>query len=263
MTTVVILEDEAPARRRLEQQLRKLEPGIAIAACLATVADAQAWFAQHPAPDLVLADIQLADGLSFEVFQRVATAPVVFCTAYDEYAMEAMAAGGIEYLVKPIKDAELARALAHYRRLEAHFAERVQRVATQLARPPQGVPVPHAERSEVIRPPRRLLARHRDGFVTVPLDDVAYFALEDKLVDVIARDGRRMRIDRTLSDLEAELDPAEFFRINRQYLVAASSVRGFKPLLKGKLLVELAPAPAGDVVVSQETAPRFRTWVAR
>lgn len=246
MTTIVILEDEAPARQRLEEQLRRLEPGVTVAAALPSVAQATAWFASHAAPDLVLADIQLADGLSFEVFAGgTVSGPVVFCTAYDEYVIEAFAAGGIEYLVKPIKDAELARALAHYRRLEAHFADRVRTVAAQLA-----------------RPPRRLLARWRDGFVALSIEDVAYFVVDDKLVDVVARDGRRLRVDRTLGELEADLDAAAFFRVNRQYLVAAPAVRGFRPFVKGKLLVELAPAPTGDVIVSQENATRFRTWLA-
>lgn len=246
MTAVVILEDEAPARQRLEELLRRIEPGITIAAALASVEQAHAWFAFHPAPDLVLADIQLSDGTSFEVFSRAACAPVIFCTAYDEHALEAMAAGGIEYLVKPIKEVELARALARYRRLEAHFTQRVQQVATALARPS----------------PRRLLARLRDRFVTVPVDEIAYFVVDDKLVDVVARDGRRMRVDRTLAELEAELDPAQFFRANRQYLVAAFAVKSFRALIKGKLLVELEPTPREEVVVSQEMASKFRAWLA-
>jgi two-component system LytT family response regulator len=246
VTTVLVLEDEAPARHRLEQALARVQPDAVIAAALSSVEQAVAWLASHPAPDLVLADIQLADGLSFEVFERAALeCPVVFCTAYDEYAIEAMTAGGIDYLLKPIKDDDLGRALARYRRFEAHFVERLRAVARAVA-----------------APPRRLLARKRDGFVTVALDQVAYFVVDDKLVDVVTRDGAKLGIDRTLGDLEAELDPADFFRVNRQYLVAASAVAGFRPLTKSKLLVDLVPAPAGDVVVSQENATRFRRWLA-
>ncbi len=247
MTTVVILEDEAPARQRLEDALRRIEPGVRVAAALASVTQAVAWLAAHGAPDLVLADIQLSDGLSFEVFERAAVScPVVFCTAYDEHVTAAMAAGGIEYLVKPIKEADLARALGRYHRLEAHFAERVRSVARAIA-----------------RPPRRLLARRRDGFVTLGLDEIAYFFIDDKLVEVVTRDGRRFGVDRTLGELESELPPEEFFRVNRQYLVAVSAVRGFRPFVKGKLRVELAPATPGDVVVSQENAARFRAWLVR
>jgi DNA-binding LytR/AlgR family response regulator len=179
------------------------------------------------------------------VFERAAIGcPVVFCTAYDEYIVDAMAAGGIDYLLKPIRDDDLARALGRYRRLEAHFADRVRAVARAIA-----------------RPPRRLLARRRDGFVTLAIDQVAYFVVEDKLVDVVTRDGRRYSLDRPLGELEAELDPAEFFRVNRQYLVAAAAVAGFRPHVKGKLFVELAPAPPTEVIVSQDNAARFRAWL--
>jgi two-component system LytT family response regulator len=109
---------------------------------------------------------------------------------------------------------------------------------------------------------RRLLARRRDGFVTLAIEQVAYFVVDDKLVDVVTRDGRRFGVDRTLGELEAELDPSEFFRVNRQYLVAAAAVGGFRPFAKGKLLVDLVPVPASEVVVSQENAARFRAWLA-
>jgi DNA-binding LytR/AlgR family response regulator len=240
---VLILEDEAPARARLEAALGRVAPAAEVAAAHASVAHALAWFASHPAPDLVLADIQLADGLSFEVFAGGITCPAVFCTAYDEYVIEAMTAGGIDYLLKPIKDDALARALARYDRLAAHFADRVRAVASRLASP------------------RRILARRRDGFVAVGVDEIAYFVVDDKQADVVTRDGRRYGVDQTLGELEASLDPARFFRVNRQYLVAAAAIGGFRPFVKGKLLVDLAPAVDGDVIVSQENATRFRTWL--
>jgi DNA-binding LytR/AlgR family response regulator len=247
VTTIAILEDEAPARDRLEAALRRVEPGVSIAPPLASVAHAVEWLAANPV-DLVLADIQLSDGLSFEVFERVAlTCPVVFVTAYDEYAIDAMSAGGIDYLLKPIKDADLVRALGRYRRLEAHFADRVRSVAAKLAQ--------NAAR------PRRLLARAKDGFVTIALDEVAYFFVDDKDVEVFTRDGRRAGIDRPLAELEAELASCDLFRVNRQFLVAASAVRGFKSFVKGKLLVELHPAAPSEVVVSADNAVRFKAWL--
>jgi DNA-binding LytR/AlgR family response regulator len=219
-----------------------VEPGVSIAPPLASVALAVEWLAANPV-DLVLADIQLSDGLSFEVFERVAlTCPVVFVTAYDEYAIDAMSAGGIDYLLKPIKDADLVRALGRYRRLEAHFAERVRAVAARLR-------------------PRRLLARTKDGFVTIALDEIAYFFVDDKDVEVFTRDGRRAGVDRPLAELEAELASCDLFRVNRQFLVAASAVRGFKAFVKGKLLVELHPAAPTEVVVSADNAVRFKAWL--
>jgi DNA-binding LytR/AlgR family response regulator len=241
---VLILEDEPPARARLEQALAHSGVALDVEAALASVAQAVAWLAAHPAPDLILADIQLADGLSLEIFDRVAlTCPVIFCTAYDEYLVDAMARGGIDYLLKPIRDDDVARALGKYRRLEAHFAQRVQALR------------------EVLQPRRRLVVRRAGGFVAVAVDEVAYFVVDDKLVDVVTRDGRRFGADQTLGELEQQLPPGAFFRVNRQYLVRAEAITGFRPHLKGRIAVELSPPTKDDVVISQENAGRFRVWI--
>jgi DNA-binding LytR/AlgR family response regulator len=241
--TIVILEDEAPARAWFEQVLARHRPGAEIVT-IASVAEAIAWLAGHPPPDLIIADIQLADGLSLEIFDHVQPGcPVIFATAYDDYVIEALQRDGIAYLVKPLREPDVVGALAKYDRLESHFTERVRGLARRLGAP------------------RRLVARRRDGFVVLSLAEVAYFAVDDKLVDVVTRDARRFAVDQTLAELEAELDP-EFFRVNRQYLVHAAAVVGFRPHAKGKLLVELSPPPAGEVVVSQENAARFRAWLA-
>ncbi len=242
---VLVIEDEAPAREWLERAIGRIEPAATVVGTPGSVAEALQWLSEHPTPDLVLADIQLGDGLSLEIFDRASPGcPVIFCTAYDEFAIEAMQRDAIDYLLKPLREADLARALAKRRRLETHFAERVARLARTLggAR-------------------RRLLVRRRDAFVTLGLDEIAYFVVEDKLVDVVTRDARRFAVDRTLGDLEQELEDAEFFRVNRQYLVHAGAVASFRAFVKGKLLVELAPAADHDVVVSQENAARFRTWL--
>jgi DNA-binding LytR/AlgR family response regulator len=259
MTSIVILEDEALARERMAAALQRVAPEAAVAGSISSVAEALQWFRAHPMPDLVLADIQLADGVSFELFEQLELGcPVVFCTAYDRHAIEAMTAGGIDYLLKPVQDRDLARALDRYRRLEEHFAERAER-----AEKTDRVDRVDRVRSVARAPsePRRILARKRDGFVALPIERVAYFAVEEEQADVVTKDGQRFGIDQTLAELEATLDPASFFRVNRQYLVAASSVEGFRPHLKGKLQVSLSPAPPGEVIVSQVNAARFRAWL--
>ena len=241
--TIVILEDEAPARAWFEQVLARHRPGTELVA-IASVAEAIAWLAAHPAPDLIIADIQLSDGLSLEIFDHTAPGcPVIFATAYDEYVIDALQRDGIAYLLKPLREPDVVGALAKYDRLESHFAERVRGVARRRGAP------------------RRLVARRRVGFVVLSLAEVAYFEVDDKLVDVVTRDARRFAVDQTLAELETELD-AEFFRINRQYLVHAAAVAGFRPHAKGKLLVELQPPAPGEVIVSQENAARFRAWLA-
>jgi two-component system LytT family response regulator len=241
--TLLVLEDEAPARAWLEQVLARHRPGAPIVA-LGAVADALAWLAAHPAPALIIADIQLADGLSLEIFEHASPGcPVIFATAYDEYMIDAMQRDGIAYLLKPLREDDIAAALVKYDRLESHFTERVRHLARRLGTP------------------RRLVARRRDGFVVLSVTEVAYFVVVDKGVEVVTRDGRRFTVDQTLGELEREL-ASEVFRVNRQYLVHVQAIAGFRPFIKGKLVVELAPAADGDVVVSQENAARFRAWLA-
>lgn len=248
---LLVLEDEPPARDRLVAAVARLDPEARVDAALASVVDALAWLTTHEAPDLVLADIQLSDGLSFEVFERLELAtPVVFCTAFDQYVLEAMAGNGIDYLLKPIRDDELDRALTKYRRLAQHFTRDAMpdiRGAAQTIR----------QRA----PRQRILARRGEVLVTVAIDDVAYFAVQDKLGRLVTRTGEHYELDRTLAELEAELDPTRFFRLNRQYLAQASAVARVHPYVKGRLLVELVPATTDDVVVSQENAARLRTWL--
>lgn len=259
MTRVVVLEDEPPARDRLVASLVAIDPGVEVVATLASVADAVAWFRSQPPPDLVFADIQLADGSSLDIFARVEpSAPVVFCTAYDEYVVEALAQNGIAYLLKPYSRDQLASALSKYRRLEAHFttlrpglgptlaSDRLSALAQALRRP---------------QPARRLLARQRDAFVAVPISDIAYVGVRDGTTQIVCRDGRVLELDRSLADLDSELTEAGFFRVNRQYLVHADAVRSFRAYFKGRLLVELEPATDEDVLVSQPNAARFRGWL--
>lgn len=253
MIRTVVIEDEPPARDRLVAALAKLELQIEVVATLASVAESLAWFEQHPAPDLVFADVQLADGLSLEVFEGLAPSfPIIFCTAFDEYLLDALGQNGIAYLLKPYSPAQLREAIEKYRRLEAHFARKLASLTRALI-PERGSR-------------RRLLARSGDAFVAVAYDEIAYFGVRDGLTDLVHRDGRRLALDRTLADVEAELDSSEFrvefFRLNRQFLAHADAIVRFSPWFKGRLLVELAPPAGEDVIVSQPNAARFRSWIA-
>lgn len=246
---VLLLEDEPPARDRLVQALARIDATCEVVAALATVDEALAWLAANPTPDLVLADVQLADGLSFEVFERHDVAiPIVFCTAFDQYVLDAMATSGIDYLLKPIRDDALARALDKYRRLQRHFvdAARVREVARAVMRG---------------EPRKRVLARSGGAMVSIAIEDVAYFVVRDKLASVVTRTGARHDVDRTLGELEAEVDAERFFRLNRQVLASASAIARVHPWTKGRLRVELVPAIDDDVIVSQPSAGRFREWL--
>jgi DNA-binding LytR/AlgR family response regulator len=245
---VLILEDEAPARDRLIEAAQRVAPGVEIAGWAASVREAGAWFAAHPAPDLVLADIQLADGLSLELFEEGRLAcPVVFTTAYDEFVLEAFRAQAIDYLLKPVAEAALAQAFAKYARLERHFAGDFAGLRARLAAPAR----------------RRIVGRKGAHFVAIAVEQVAYFVTVDKLCFAVTLDGSRCLLDTPLAELEGGLDAARFFRVNRQYLVSAAAIQRFAPGGKGRLVLELVPRADGDVSVSQERAAAFRQWLAQ
>lgn len=246
--TIIIIEDERPAAERLTAMAREFDPEIRIAAVLRSLKEAAAWLSSHPAPDCILADIQLGDGLSLELFrsQRI-TAPVIFITAYDEYLMKAFAFNSIDYLLKPVDRAKLFRALTKYLTLREHFAGNITAMTEQWQ---QQRPVTD-----------RLVVKKGTDHIVLRHDQIAYFYSEHKITFLMDVNGVRYIVDKPLAELEQTYTLPRFFRINRKYLAASAAVVRFRPFEKGKVLVELRPAPADDVIVSQENASDFKQWM--
>lgn len=246
---VLLLEDEPLALAQLEAGVRAFSEQVSIVGGLASVRDTTSWLRSHPAPDLIIADVQLADGISLRAFEEVRTsAPVVVCTAYDDYLEEALGGCGIDYLLKPLEVARLHAALDKYLRLRVHFEGRMEALLHGLA-----APAPRA----------RLIARRGADFVPVPASDIAYVFSEHKLPILVDRAGRQHVLDGSLNDVQRALDPNRFFRVNRQLLASLDAVERFRPHLKGRLSVVLRPPPPFEVVVSQENAEAFRSWLSR
>ena len=253
-----IAEDEPPALARLMETIARVAPHARVVGQAASVSETRRWLASNPEPDLLLLDIQLADGLSIELFRDGALAlPTIFATAYDEFALAAFDALAIDYLLKPISDARLAQAFARVESLRARFTGQTAR---QLLERLAAAPLASTSMSSTRR---RWVARRGAEHVAVPTEQVAYFVSVDKLTFVVARDGTRGLLDETLADVEAAVDAQEFFRLNRQTIVAAAAIRRFSAIGRGRLRVELEPAAAGDVEVPQERAAAFRRWLAR
>jgi DNA-binding LytR/AlgR family response regulator len=249
-----ILEDEGPALARLVALLAEAAPEAVVAGTADSVRAGSDWLDRHPAPDLILADIQLSDGLSLDLFRaRSPGCPVVFTTAHDTFLLEAFATHGIAYLLKPIKVADLAAALQKHRDLARLYTAGVAALTQQLAstRPP-GPP-----------PRRRFLAQKGIAFQPIPIDEVAYFFSEHKLTFLVTHRAQRHLVNDSLATLEAELAPGEFFRLGRGILAHISAIRSFRSVGKGRLAVELQPATADEVQISQERAAEFRAWVGR
>ena len=253
---IFVAEDEPPARQRLIEALSRVAPQARVVACADSVRGTAEWLASHTAPDILLLDIQLADGLSLELFRAdppaaVLQVPVIFTTAYDRFALDAFAALTVDYLLKPIADPALAQALAKAQRLQARFA---QDVGPCLAR---------ASAATAAGPWRQRLMGRKGAaqFHAVPVAQLSHLVSLDKSTYAVAMDGVRYLIEQTLSELEGELDPSRFFRVNRQLLVAAQAVRHYSPAGKGRLKVTLAHASAEEVFVSQERAADFKSWL--
>lgn len=241
-----IAEDEPPARERLQAALARVAPWVDVVGHADTVRGTQAWLATQAAPDLLLADIQLADGLSLELFaDGHLLVPTIFTTAYDQFALEAFRALAVDYLLKPVSEPALAAALHKLAQMHQGFGSEVSSFMQQQS----------------AKSPMRLVGRRGTVHRLLPLERLAYLVSQDKQTWAVDCDGERLLLDRPLAELEAELDARRFFRLNRQLLVAAEAVRQFTPAGKGRLRVQLQPDLVGEIVVSQERAADFRVWL--
>lgn len=244
---VLIIEDEIPARAKLIQMLSVLDTTYRIAGQLGSVKESLQWLKSNPAPDIAFVDIQLSDDHSFEIFKQFpAKFPVVFTTAYDKYLLESFEFNSIDYLLKPITEEKLARSLQKVKTLKEHFLS--GRLVEFLERNS-----PHSQ---------RIVAKKGTEFVALNADEVAYFYTEHKVVFVRDFSGRKLIVDRTLSDLEEQFDKRIFFRINRKYLANIKSIEKFRSD-NGKIVIHLNPPMNDDVHVSKETAPVFRQWIGK
>ncbi|MCX6216137.1 LytTR family DNA-binding domain-containing protein [Spirosoma sp.] len=255
--TILLIEDEPLIARQLHKLVSQLEPEAIILGPLTSVQHICAYFAMgKPTPDLVIADIQLSDGVSFDAFVQVGlTAPVIFTTAYDEYAIRAFKLNSIDYLLKPIDPEELRQALTKYHRWAANgvsdFNDQFRQLLAHMASP---VTAPQYK--------RRFSGHHLRQIVTVPQEQIAYF-LRNELIYLFTTEGKKLITDyKTLDELEEVADPLRFFRANRQCLIHLDAIAGYRPQDNSKLLVLLKkPNDALEVLVSKEKASVFRNWI--
>lgn len=250
--TTLIIEDEQPAARRLARLLTNSTATVQVGAVLESVAEAVMYLRTNPHPDLLFSDIQLSDGLSFEIFRQVEPrCPIIFTTAYDAYAVQAFKLNSLDYLLKPIIDRELEAALAKFRRMaKADLPASV--VFDQLV---QAL----TQQQRTYR--QRFLIAHRDTYRAIAARDVAYFYSENKITRLVCADGHWFPIPETLEELTDQLDPRSFFRANRQSIVSLDSIRAIHKHFNGRLKLELVPVAAEEVFVSRERADELKVWL--
>ena len=255
--TVLLIEDEAPAADGLVALLGRCDPTIEVVGRLDSVAEAVRWFRAQPPPELVLLDVQLADGLCFEIFEQVAVrCPVVFTTAYDAYALQAFRVLSVDYLLKPLALSDVQRALDKLRQLSGPV-------------PPLAAPAPGPDLRQLaavferLRHPykSRFLVRWNGRMQFRATDEVAYFHAAGHAVRLVGTDGRACLVDYSLDELEPLLDPHEFFRLNRCFTVRLAAVRDVRPYPGSRLRLHLLPPPDTEVIVSRERVAAFKAWL--
>ncbi|UTW64121.1 response regulator transcription factor [bacterium SCSIO 12741] len=248
---ILIIEDEKPASRRLERMIKSHRPNWKVLDVLDTVEDSVNWFRNMSLPDLVFMDIQLADGISFNIFEQVSmTCPVIFTTAYDHYAIQAFKVNSIDYLLKPIDEAELQQAITKFEQRsqgdsmkQMDWMKLVQQSIKEN---------PYKE---------RFLVRLGDQLKYIPVDQIALFYSEQSTPYLVDFDGRKSLIDYPLDQLTEMLDPKEYFRVSRKLIVHHRSISKIHTWFNGRLKLSLKPAAPFETLVSRDRVNAFKAWL--
>ena len=251
--TVLLLEDETLAAERLQNLLLEAEPGSKVVAHLKSIEAAVAWLQSNAHPDLILSDIRLLDGLCFEIFEKVKVEkPVIFTTAYDQYAIKAFEVNSVDYLLKPVQQEKLKSALD---KVKSRAGKAIAPLTdfTELVKLLQGGAKPEYK--------SRFMVRLGQKIVAVPVEKVAYFFSENKLTFLVTQDQKRYPMDHPLDELIEVLNPKVFFRANRQFIVTFQSIAEIHPYFKGRIKLQLNPVSVEEVVISSDRTPEFKKWI--
>jgi DNA-binding LytR/AlgR family response regulator len=244
---IVIIEDETPAATRLEKMLKSINADIEIIAQLDSIEASLTWIEHNDLPDLIMMDIHLADGSCFEIFNFTKiTCPIIFTTAYDEYAIQAFKVNVIDYLMKPINKTELEKALEKYNMLFTKSAEFDYSKITQDLAPQYLI---------------RFLIKLGQSFRLVDTKDVAYFFTENKMTYLIQQDGKQHVVDFSMEKLETSLDPKVYFRVNRQFIIGINAIQKLHTHSKSRVKIDLTPPSKEECIVSSEKSSEFKRWL--
>ena len=250
----IIIEDENVAAHALQSLIQEIDPEIEILTVLQTIEESVEWFEESPMPDLVFLDIHLADGSSFAIFDKVEiTCPIIFTTAYDEYALKAFEVNSIDYLLKPINKGDLERALHKFQHLTA--ASRDQEKTSLEGLLSQMGNLKKKYKTCFLLP-------ERDKLVPLATSNIAYIFIDTKTVKAVSMDNHTYYLNQTLDEIMAQLDPEQFFRANRQFIVARSAVKDLSVWFGNKLSINLSVPVPEKIIVSKARVGEFKSWFA-
>lgn len=248
----IIIEDEQSAADNLKFLLQSVAPDIEIIESIETVSDAIAFFRHNKAYDLIFMDIHLADGNSFEIVKEVEpVAPIIFTTAYDQYAIQAFKLNSIDYLLKPIRELDLQNALLKFKEKHKKASVSAQQIDALMS-------LVNTQKKSYRS---SFLVQKRDSFIPIASQAFAYFFIQDGVVRGTTKDKQTYSLNEKLEDLENELNPEEFFRANRQYLIQRSTIQSLETYFNGRLVLKLHPQAKEQVVVSKANASRLKAWL--
>ena len=252
---IVIIEDELLTAEDMAEIINSMNEDISIAAMLHSVKDAVSFFKENPKVDLIFSDIQLGDGLSLEIFQSAEIkAPIIFCTAYDEYALEAIKSNGIEYILKPFTKETIVSAINKYQRLKTHFAP----VSVDYKNLIQAIAQSTGSNNEF----RSILVYYKDKVLPIPLNDIALFQIDGDVNRLMCFDGKSFIVNQSLDELE-QIVQDQFFRANRQHLVNRRAVRDASSYFQRKYVVNLTVAVKEAIIVGKNKTSAFLEWLAK
>ncbi len=250
---VLIFEDEKLASERLIELLKELRPEMEVVNSIKSVEAGVLWLENNELPDLIISDIQLLDGTSFEIFSQIEiTCPVIFTTAYDQYAIKAFEVNSVDYLLKPIQSEKLKVAL-----------DKVGN-KTPAAGSSAGLDIEQIRsllKQEQPEYKSRFLVKVGQRIRAIPIEKVAYFFSRDKLTYIVNFEGQKFPIDQTLEEIDTLVNPKDFFRVNRKFVVHFNSVADIHPYFKGRVKLGLTPDIDEEIVVSSEKTPVFKRWL--
>ncbi len=251
---ILLIEDEYHAQEYLAGLLKKIAPTSEILAKIDSVEDAVDWFKNNPDPDLIFMDIQLADGLSFSIFEKVkVNAPTIFITAFDKYTLQAFKVNSIDYLLKPVDTEELQNALTKYQEIHSNKngfdTDSLQRALSQI--------------SQKNNFRQRFLIKQGKDFIYVPTENIAYLYSEDSFTFLVDAQNKRHLLESSLDQIEKEIDPDQFFRINRKQIVHIQSIQKIFSFFNNRLKLNLNPESKTEAIVSRERVRSFKEWAGR
>ena len=258
---ILIVEDEDLAVKKIQKTLLSVDSNARVVGVTDSIKGTVEWLQQHPAPDLILMDIELADGQSFEIFKLTEIrSPVIFTTSYDEYALKAFKVNSIDYLLKPVQKEELQAALEKYKEIKKSYGAkegeaeeaRLDSLLKELR-----------SRLEPKEYRQRFLVKHGQKLVSIEIGEIAYFFSDGRLNFFKTADNRKFVVDYTMDELEDMVDPKQYFRISRSFYVSVNSIDKIEEYFGNRLILTLKPVVDKEALVSREKVTDFKKWMGK